>query len=77
MRTLLPLRQLLKEIYNKTFVSSNKLTLVEQSNINTNLFDTKRNTKIKPSEVFEDNVGCIVLATTEGHHPRTKHLAVK
>ena len=77
MQTLLPLRQLLKEIYHKTFVSFNELTLADQSHTKTNLFDTKRNTKIKPSEVFEDNAGCIVLATTEGHRPRTKHLAAK
>ena len=77
MRTLLPLCQLLKEIYHKTFVSSNKLTLAEQSHTRTNLFETKRNTKLKTSEVFEDNAECIVLATTKGHRPRTKHLAVK
>ena len=77
MRTLLPLCQLLKEIYHKTFVSSNELTLAKQSNTNTNLFDTKHNPKLKTPEAFEDNAGCIVLTTTEGHRPRTEHLAVK
>ena len=77
MRTLLPLRQLLKEIYSKTFVSATQLSLAEQSQTHTNLFDTKKTTKVKLSEIFENNAGCIVLATTDGHRPRTKHLAVK
>ena len=77
MRTLLPLRQLLKEIYTITFVSTNHVSLAENFLTHTNLFDTKKHTKVKQSEIFEDNAGCIVLATTEGHRPRTKHLAVK
>ena len=39
--------------------------------------ETKHTDKLKSSEVFEDNAGCIVIATSDAHRPRTKHLAVK
>ena len=51
--------------------------MADQSNTNTHLHFTKKCEKLAQSEIFEDNAGCIVLATTEQHRPRTKHLAVK
>ena len=77
MRNLLPMRQLIKEIHAKTFVSPDQIALDEKSTTYSKTFSNSKNTKIKPSEIFEDNAGFIILATTDGDRPRTKHLAVK
>ena len=78
MRSLLPMRQLIQEIHKKTFVSPDQICLDSNSKTySSRLTQTNQHTKIKPSEIFEDNAGCIVLATTDGYRPRTKHLAVK
>jgi len=68
MRTLLPMRQLLAEVQ--------KVTL-PHLNIENSTTSTRRLMTSMPSEVFEDNAGCIVLATTDQFRPRTKHLAIK
>ena len=65
MRTLLPMRSMLKEI-NKH--SLQHLTISQT---------TAKMTRIRTLEVYEDNTGCIVLATTDKYRPRTKHLAIK
>ena len=77
MRTLLPMRQLIKEIYKQTFVTFDHKTLDDTSNTFSTTMETKHTDKLKSSEVFEDNAGCIVIATSDAHRPRTKHLAVK
>ena len=77
MRTMLPMRQLVKGIYTNTFVSFSKPGLAAGS-ITTTHLDVKQNPdKLKQSEVFEYNAGCIVLATRDEYRPRTKHLAIK
>ena len=77
MRTLLPMRQLVREIYKTTFIKFGHEPVADQSNTNTHLHFTKKCEKLAQSDIFEENAGCIVLATTEQHRPRTKHLAVK
>jgi hypothetical protein len=64
---LLPLRCLLQEIHRHGLVQ-----LPLQSHFNT----TKTNT-LAATMIFEDNASCIVLANSEGHKPRTKHIAIK
>jgi hypothetical protein len=66
-RDLLPLRRLLQEIHRHGLVQ-----LPLQSHFNT----TKTNT-LAATMIFEDNASCIVLANSEGHKPRTKHIAIK
>ena len=65
MRTLLPMRQMLKEINSKSLAHLSVSSSTTQMN------------NMKTSEVYEDNAGCIVLATKDEYRPRTKHLAIK
>ena len=71
------MRMMLKEI-NKHTVHKMHLT---NSNAATHtmdsLKDSLKGTKLSPSEVFEDNSGCVVLANSDEYRPRTKHLAIK
>ena len=68
----------LKSHNHITFVIYNELSLAEQSNNNTNLFDQKWNFELKPTEVSRIMQDFHILATcTEGHRPLTKYLAVK
>ena len=66
MRVLLPLRSLLREITTKSFISNLKC---DKTMISSH--------ELKASKVYEDNAGCIVLATTESIRPRTRHIATK
>ena len=65
MRTLLPMRTMLKEIIKHTVIN---LQLAETN---------AQMTSMHTSEVHEDNAGCIVLANSDEYRPRTKHLAIK
>ena len=68
MRTLLPMRQLLTEVTKHT---------LPHLKLNMSTTQTHNMTSVQTSEVFEDNAGCIVLATKDQFRPRTKHLAIK
>ncbi len=68
LRDLLPLRHILNDINNLSFIScaSNSPTVDVHSD------------GLPPSKIFEDNTACIVLATTETQFkPRTKHISLK
>lgn len=66
-RELLPLRRLLEEILAHSYIHFPKAS--------TSIVQTPT---LQPSQVYEDNSACIVLATTEStFKPRTKHIALK
>jgi hypothetical protein len=64
---LLPLRHLLKEIHQHTLI---KLPLPSQ-------FNTTKTATLSPTQIFEDNESCIVLAHSEGTKMRKKHITLK
>lgn len=67
-RELFPLRQLLLDIDTHSFISLPK----------TSPHDSIKGSTLLPSQIFEDNAACIVLATTSSSFkPRTKHIALK
>ena len=48
--------------------------------IDTNSFTSTNSsnpTDLPPSIVYEDNASCIVLAESDHHKPRTKHISIK
>jgi hypothetical protein len=64
---LLPLWQIIHDIDAHSFISKGNPTSVD--NIQTPI--------LPPSNVFEDNNACIVLATTKMHFkPRMKHISI-
>jgi hypothetical protein len=70
-RELLPLRQILQDIMQHSFI---KLPSPTHDSIATTTFQSN----LGPSLVFEDNSACIVLATKETQFkPRTKHISLK
>jgi hypothetical protein len=71
-RELLPLRRILQDIVTNSFIRLPPDTTGDT--ISTSSFSTT----IKPSNVYEDNSACIVLATTDStFKPRTKHISLK
>jgi hypothetical protein len=67
-RELLPLRRLLEDIGTFSFI---KIPVTSSSS-------TINTVRLHPSQVYEDNTACIVLATTESNFkPRTKHISIK
>jgi hypothetical protein len=71
-RELLPLRRILQDIVTNSFIRLPPDTTGDT--ISTSSFSTT----IKPSNVYEDNSACIVLATTDSNFkPRTKHISLK
>ncbi len=71
-RELLPLRRILQDIVTNSFICLPPDTTGDT--ISTSSFSTT----IKPSNVYEDNSACIVLATTDSNFkPRTKHISLK
>lgn len=70
-RELLPLWRILTDIVQHSFVT---LPQPSADSISSSSFSSY----IRPSQVFEDNTTCIVLATTDSHFkPRTKHISLK
>jgi hypothetical protein len=67
MREVLPLRRLLIELSEHSFIKDIPLT----NNV------TLLNGTIKPTEIFEDNAGCIVIATGDTYSARTRHISAK
>jgi hypothetical protein len=68
LRDLLPLCRILHDISTKSFISLQP-TIPSCKMCPDNL---------PPSKVFEDNMACIVLATSDTHFkPRTKHISLK
>jgi len=66
-RDLLPLWQILHDIDTHSFIKIPKQTK-----------STISNSSLSPSHVYEDNLACIVLATTvTNFKPRTKHISIK
>jgi len=66
-RELLPLRRIVQELHQHSFIATP---------IDPNFSHTKTST-LKASQVFEDNASCIILAYSDGTKPRTKHLSLK
>jgi hypothetical protein len=67
-RHILPIRRILEDIHNCSFITLNK----NQSR------QVTSPSSIPPSRVYEDNTACITLATTEStFKPRTKHISLK
>jgi hypothetical protein len=70
-RKLLPLRQVLQDIISHSFI---QLPYTCRDSISSSTFHSE----IRPSNVYEDNNACIVLAKTESNFkPRTKHISLK
>lgn len=66
-RELLPLRRLVQELHQYSFMAQP-------------LPDTFSHTKtnhLQTSQIFEDNASCIILAYSDGTKPRTRHLSLK
>jgi hypothetical protein len=70
-RELLPLRRILHDIVQYSFIT---LPHSNPATVNTSTFQSS----ILPSKVYEDNTAYIVLATSDSHFkPRTKHISLK
>jgi hypothetical protein len=70
-RDLIPLRRVLQDILSNTFIH---LPDRPRDTINNSTFKSI----LPPSNVYEDNTACIILATTEiNFKPRTKHISLK
>jgi hypothetical protein len=68
LRELLPLRCILSDINNLSFISCAPKSPKGR----------KHDNSLPPSKIFEDNAACIVLATTDTQlKPRTKHISLK
>jgi len=66
-RELLPLRRLVHELHNHSFLATP---------LGSTFSHTKTNC-LKASRIFEDNASCIILAYSDGTKPRTRHLSLK
>jgi hypothetical protein len=64
---LLPLRRLVQDLHQHSFLS---IPL-------DNVFSQTKTNNLKASQIFEDNASCIILAYSDGTKPRTKHLSLK
>jgi hypothetical protein len=70
-RELLPLRRVLQDIIQHSFIH---LPQTSTDTIATPQFSTD----LPPSSIFEDNSACIILANSESNFkPRTKHISLK
>jgi hypothetical protein len=70
-RELLPLRRVLNDILQYTFIHLPSTT-------NDTISSSTFHSVLPPSQIFEDNNAYIVLATSEGNFkPRTKHISLK
>ena len=79
-RELLPLRAILTEIIKHGPADSTIGNLPDKSttNVTTRHLSSQRSAKLAPSIIYEDNAGCIVLATEpDQNRPRTKHIGIK
>jgi hypothetical protein len=66
-RELLPLRRLVHELHQHSFIA----TPLDPA------FSHTKTTHLQTSQIFEDNASCIILAYSDGTKPRTKHLSLK
>jgi hypothetical protein len=76
-RQLLPLRHIMSELSNHGPIA---ITLRQKQPMSTftNTFESSTpQTLIPVSLIYEDNAACIVLAETDHHKPRTKHISLK
>lgn len=78
-RHLLPLRRIMADITNFRPIN---ITLPSKAPIITHTQSFTSSTKesspdLPLSIIFEDNASCIVLAQSDHHKPRTKHISIK
>ena len=78
-RHLLPLRRIMADITNFGPIN---VSLPSKAPIMTHTHSftsstPKSNPELPPSIIFEDNASCIVLAQSDHHKPRTKHISIK
>jgi len=75
-RQLIPLRRIMEEI---TTLGPMNFTINKQQPIQayTRTLSSSAPSGLPPSIVYEDNEACIVLAQTDQHKPRTKHISIK
>ena len=78
-RHLLPLRRIMADITNFGPINvslSSKAPMMTHTHSFTSS-TPKSNSELPPSIIFEDNASCIVLAQSDHHKPRTKHISIK
>ena len=75
-RQLIPLRRIMEEI---TTLGPMRITLAKQQPVraHTTSLSSSISSNLPPSIVYEDNEACIVLAQSDQHKPRTKHISIK
>jgi len=75
-RQLIPLRRIMSEITNlgPINVTMNKKQPIQAF---TSTLQSSNEPNMEPSIIYEDNAACIVLAETDQHKPRTKHISIK
>jgi hypothetical protein len=66
-RELLPLRRLVQELHQHSFLA----TPLDK------VFSHTRTSTLQASKIHEDNASCIILAYSDGTKPRTRHLSLK
>ena len=75
LRELIPMRTILHEL-SRIIEFDLANSTIETPHLET--YDLAKLPKLPPSEVFEDNAGCVVLATSDDQYrPRTKHISIK
>ena len=78
-RELLPLHSILSDIIKLGPIDHDHDNIDLQDNISltTTSLQSKQNCKLPPSIIYEDNAGCVVLATEHDQNcPRTKHIGI-
>ena len=79
-RELIPLRAILAEILKYDLIANHdkNATLQDKVMLQSPTLKSVCNSKLPPSIVYEDNAGCIILATEPDQNwPRTKHIGIK
>ena len=76
-RQLLPLRRIMAELSNFGPIAATLKASQPMSTYTRSFTSTNPSSSIPASIVYEDNAACIVLAETEQHKPRTKHISLK
>jgi len=70
-REILPLRRILQDLLQYSFIA---IPAQSSDTVSSSFFHSS----LRPSQIFEDNNACIVLATSESNFkPRTKHISLK
>jgi len=76
-RQLLPLRRIMSELSNHGPIAVTLRQKQPMSTFTPSFQSTAPSPLIPASLVYEDNAACIVLAETDHHKPRTKHISLK